>query len=217
MPRTYNKRQNVTQKTQENKQEMQENEIDYKAKAEELEAKLNSLMSMLEKQNAERPQAQTVSVEDKYHRRILVTNISDWGVTLKTSNEGNATQFRLDRFGSTLPISYEDLNKCINTDMRLFTEGYVYINDRDAVQDNYLESYYEKFLDNKTISNIMQFSENELVDMVTNTTPTIQRTICAQIARKMLQNEYVDMNKAHIIGKACTPPIDIFELSKKLG
>lgn len=217
MPRTYNRKQTTNQEIKEINQDKQENEIDYKAKAEELEAKLTSLMAMLEKQNAEKPQGQTVSVEDKYHRRILVVNISDWGVTLKTSNDGNATQFRLDRFGSTLPISYEDLNKCINTDMRLFTEGYVYIKDREAIEDNYLESYYEKFLDDKKISNIMSFSDNELADMIGNTTPTIQRTICAQLARKMLQNESVDMNKAHIIGRACTPPIDIFELSKKLG
>ena len=203
-------------KTQEIK-ETKENEIDYKAKAEELEAKLNSLMAMLEKQNSETPKEPTISVENKYHRRILVTNISDWGVTLKTSNEGNATQFRLDRFGATLPISYEDLNKCINTDMRLFTDGYVYINDREAIEDNYLESYYEKFLDAKKIGDILKFSDAELADMVSNATPVIQQTICAQIARKMLQNESVDMNKAHTIGKACTPPIDIFELSKKLG
>ena len=205
-------------KKQEVKQEKQENEIDYKAKAEELENKLNALMAMMEKQNAEsQPKSQSVSVENKYHRRILVTNISDWGVTLKTSNDGNATQFRLDRFGSTLPISYEDLNKCINTDMRLFTNGYVFINDREAVEDNYLESYYQKFLDAKKIGAIMNFSEQELVEMISNATVTIQQTICSQIARKLLNNDPVDMNKVHIIGRACTPPIDIFELSKKLG
>lgn len=192
-------------------------EIDYRAKAEELEKKLNALMELMEKQNKEAIKPQVVSVDSKYHKRVLVTNISDWGVTLKTSNDGNATQFRLDRFGSTLPISYEDLGKCINTDMRLFTDGYVYINDREAIEDNYLESYYEKFLDAKKISDILNFSEKELTEMVHNTTPTIQQTICTQIARKILQNESVDMNKAHIIGKACEPPIDIFELSKKLS
>lgn len=192
-------------------------EIDYRAKAEELEKKLNALMELMEKQSKEATKPQVVSVDSKYHKRVLVTNISDWGVTLKTSNDGNATQFRLDRFGSTLPISYEDLGKCINTDMRLFTDGYVYINDREAIEDNYLESYYEKFLDAKKISDILNFSEKELTEMVHNTTPTIQQTICTQIARKILQNESVDMNKAHIIGKACEPPIDIFELSKKLS
>ena len=208
MPRTPNSNK---------KQETKETEIDYKAKYEELEKKFNSFMELMEKQTAEAQKTQVVSVENKYHKRVLVTNISDWGVTLKTSSDGNATQFRLDRFGSTLPISYEDLNKCINTDMRLFTEGYVYINDREVIEDNYLESYYEKFLDSKKISNILTFSDKELTDMISDTTPTIQQTICAQIARKILQNETVDMNKAHIIGKACTPPIDIFELSKKLG
>ena len=208
MPRTPNSNK---------KQETKETEIDYKAKYEELEKKFNSFMELMEKQTAEVQKTQVVSVENKYHKRVLVTNISDWGVTLKTSSDGNATQFRLDRFGSTLPISYEDLNKCINTDMRLFTEGYVYINDREVIEDNYLESYYEKFLDSKKISNILTFSDKELTDMISDTTPTIQQTICAQIARKILQNETVDMNKAHIIGKACTPPIDIFELSKKLG
>ena len=205
------------QRTTNTNQHIKGDEIDYKKKADELEKKLNALMEMMEKQNSESQKASVVSVENKYHKRILVTNISDWGVTLKTSNEGNATQFRLDRFGSTLPISYEDLNKCINTDMRLFTEGYVYINDPEAVQENYLETYYEKFLDVKKITDIMTFPDKELAEMVGNSTPTIQQTICAQIARKILQNEPVDMNKAHIIGKACTPPIDIFELSKKLG
>lgn len=202
----------------ESKQPKQTDEIDYKAKNAELEEKINMLMAMMEQQKAtEKPITQSVSIENKYQRRIQVTNISDWGITLKTSAENNARQFRFDKFGVTLPITYEDLCKCINTDIRLFQDGYLYIHDEDAVKDNYLEQYYEKMLDADKISNIMSFSDNEIISMISNASPVIQRTICTQIANKILRNETVDYNKVKLIGKACTPPIDIDDLSRKLG
>ena len=216
MPRTSTKKtvnSNTTTKAQ-------TQDIDYKAKSEALEAQIQELMEQMKSMAASiipAPAAvPVVSVDDKYHRRITITNISDCGVNLKTSQEGNATTFRLDRFGTTIPISVEDLNKCINCDMWLFTEGYVYINDKTAIEDNYLEDYYVKFLDVDKISNIMTFSDSELKNMIANTTRTIQETICTRLATKMQNNEPLDMNKVDVIGKACTPPIDIFELSKRI-
>lgn len=216
MPRTSTKK-TVNSKTT---TKAQTQDIDYKAKSEALEAKIQELMEQMKSMAASMSPAPVavpvVSVDDKYHRRITITNISDCGVNLKTSQEGNATTFRLDRFGTTIPISVEDLNKCINCDMWLFTEGYVYINDKTAIEDNYLEDYYVKFLDVDKISNIMTFSDSELKNMIANTTRTIQETICTRLATKMQNNEPLDMNKVDVIGKACTPPIDIFELSKRI-
>ena len=210
MPRTS------TKKTDNSRANTKSQEVDYKAKSEALEAQIQALMEQIKSMTQNSAPVPMVSVDDKYHRRITITNISDCGVNLKTSQEGNATTFRLDRFGTTIPISVEDLNKCINCDMWLFTEGYVYINDKTAIEDNYLEDYYVKFLDVDKISNIMTFSDSELKNMIANTTRTIQETICTRLATKMQNGESLDMNKVDVIGKACTPPIDIFELSKRI-
>lgn len=208
MPRTTN----TTKKTNSTSAKGAQTNTEDKEKIAELEAKIASLMQMLEQQ-ASKPQ--TISVEDKYRRRVTITSIFNGGINLRTSKDGSAMRFRLDKFGATIPISVEDLNKCINTDFWLFTEGYVYINDQDVVKDSYLEDYYKKFLTPDTIKNLLTFDTAQLVDMVGNATRAIQETICTLIADNMRKGGYVDYNKIKAIGDACDPNIDIVELSKR--
>lgn len=209
MPRTSTKKTNPTTAS---KAEPVQNTED-KERIAQLEAQIAKLTEMLSKQSA---QPQVISVEDKYRRRVTITSIFNGGINLRTSKDGSASRFRLEKFGATIPISVEDLNKCINVDFWLFTEGYVYINDPDVVKDCYLEDYYKKFLTVDTINNLLTFTTEQLVDMVSNTTRPIQETICRQIAEKMNAGGYVDYNKIVAVGNACDPKIDIVELAKRL-
>lgn len=144
---------------------------------------------------------------------IKVISLSDGGVNLKTTNDGNAKVFRFDKFGHVATITYADLQDCIATCRPFIEDGTVYICDKDVVRNNYLDEYYKHFLTVDTINNILSFPQNKIVDMVKNTTPTIQDTLIDLMVKKINNNENVDMNKIDAIGKACAVPCDITALA----
>lgn len=144
---------------------------------------------------------------------IKVISLSDGGVNLKTTNDGNAKVFRFDKFGHVATITYADLQDCIATCRPFIEDGTVYICDKDVVRNNYLDEYYKHFLTIDTINNILSFPQNKIVDMVKNTTPTIQDTLIDLMVKKINNNENVDMNKIDAIGKACAVPCDITALA----
>ena len=94
--------------------------------------------------------------------------------------------------------------------------GTVYICNKDVVRNNYLEENYKHFLTVDTISNILSFNTEQIVDMVKNTTEPIQESIISLIVKKINNGENVDMNKVNAIGNACKTPCDIMALAVKL-
>ena len=148
--------------------------------------------------------------------RISITSITTGGVNLKTSNDGLAKHFRLERLGQTIPIVHEHLINCINTDRWLFEEGLVYINNAMVVKEQYLEEFYPKFLTADKIQHILDFDVDTIGNMVSATTTAIQETIATLVADKINKGEIVDMNKVEIIGKSCKPEIDIRNLANNL-
>lgn len=177
----------------------------------ELKSQISEMMKMIEslKNNS-------INTDIDMSKRVTITSITTGGINLKTNNDGTAKRFRLERLGQTIPIIYEDLINCINMDRWIFEEGLVYINNEKAISENYLEEYYNKFLTLDKITNIMDFDKETIQEMVSNTTPSIQETICVILAQKINNGDYIDMNKIEIIGKSCTPQIDIRDLSAKL-
>lgn len=140
---------------------------------------------------------------------IKVVSLSDGGVSLRTNTNGSGKSFRFDKFGHSISITYSDLQDVIAVNRTFIEDGTVYICDADVVKNNYLDEYYNKFLTVEKITNILSFSKSDIVDMVSNTTETIQETIISLIVKKINNNEYVDMNKVEAIGKSCKTPCDI--------
>ena len=122
---------------------------------------------------------------------------------------GSGKSFRFDKFGHSISITYSDLQDVIAVNRTFIEDGTVYICDADVVKNNYLDEYYNRFLTVEKITNILSFSKSDIVDMVSNTTETIQETIISLIVKKINNNEYVDMNKVEAIGKSCKTPCDI--------
>lgn len=183
----------------------------------ELKAKLEEMMKFIEKMGADKAEKSDISVpleNTSLEMRTLlnITSLSTGGINLKTSINDNGRTFRLERLGQTIPITYEDLVNCINCDRWIFEDGLVYINNEQAVRENYLEENYKNFLTINTITNILDFDKDIISNMIANTTKEIQNTICVLVADKINKNEDVDMNKVSIIEKICD--IDIRELAK---
>ena len=143
---------------------------------------------------------------------INVVSLTDGGVSLRTAPNGGKI-FRFDKFGHSIPITYTDLQDVIATDRAFIEDGSVYICDEDVVKNNYLEDVYSRFLTVNMINNIFSFPTDKIVEMVSNTTETIQESIISIIVKKINNNEFVDMNKVDAIGKACKKPCDISALA----
>lgn len=184
----------------------------------ELKAKLEEMMKFIENMGADKAEKNDTSTtleNTSLEMRTLlnITSLSTGGINLKTSINDNGRTFRLERLGQTIPITYEDLVNCINCDRWIFEDGLVYINNEQAVRENYLEENYKNFLTIDKIANILDFDREIISNMISNTTKEIQNTICVLIADKINKNEDIDMNKVNIIEKVCG--IDIRELAKK--
>lgn len=202
------------------------NDDSLKKENEELKNQLSEMMNMIKDLQASKSEPENVAVEDtdinkletiedvEMNARILVTSITTGGVNLKTSNDGSARHFRFEKLGQTIPIIYEHLINCINTDRWLFEDGLIYISDPNVIREQCLEDAYKKFLTPETIENILDFDINVIVDMVTSTTPAIQETIIDLVANKLNNGGSIDMNKVNAIGTACN--VNIMELASKL-
>lgn len=189
---------------------------------EELKSQLQMILEKLstieEKENTTVSENETVEdYEDDVEtykginplKPIKVVSLSDGGVSLKTNTNGSGKSFRFDKFGHSISITYSDLQDVIAVNRTFIEDGTVYICDADVVRNNYLDEYYNRFLTVEKITNILSFSKSDIVDMVSNTTETIQETIISLIVKKINNNEYVDMNKVEAIGKSCKTPCDI--------
>lgn len=197
-----------------------------KKENEDLKSQLAEMMNMIkdlqtQKTESEKTSAENVNIDTseniedvEMNARILVTSITTGGVNLKTSNDGSARHFRFEKLGQTIPIIYEHLINCINTDRWLFEDGLIYISDPNVIREQCLEDAYKKFLTPETIENILDFDMNVIIDMVTSTTPAIQETIIDLVVDKLNHGGSIDMNKVNAIGTACN--VNIMELASKL-
>jgi len=201
-------------------------DVDIKKENYELKLKLENMMKMIE--NLQSSKIIETKIADKVtnipdeielidmNKRVTITSITTGGVNLKTSTDGTAKSFRLDKLGQTIPIFYSDLLGCIATDRSMFEEGLIYINDKQIVKNEYLEDFYKKFLDINTITNIMDFDTETVKEMVSNTTDAIQETIIILIATKINKGESVDMNMVNTIEKSCKTVVDIRDIANKI-
>lgn len=195
-----------------------------KKENEDLKNQLSEMMNMIkELQNSKNSTSNNIedntkgNAEDvEMNARILITSMTTGGVNMKTSNDGSARHFRFEKLGQTIPIIYEHLINCINTDRWLFEDGLVYISDSNVVREQCLEDAYKKFLTPDKIENILDFDVDTIREMVSSTTDAIQETIVDLVAAKMNKGGSIDMNKIEVIGNACNKKVDIRELANKL-
>lgn len=195
-----------------------------KKENEDLKNQLSEMMNMIkELQNSKNSTFGSIedntkgNAEDvEMNARILITSMTTGGVNMKTSNDGSARHFRFEKLGQTIPIIYEHLINCINTDRWLFEDGLVYISDSNVVREQCLEDAYKKFLTPDKIENILDFDVDTIREMVSSTTDAIQETIVDLVAAKMNKGGSIDMNKIEVIGNACNKKVDIRELANKL-
>jgi hypothetical protein len=221
-------------------EKMQSKEVDatwvetdnLKKENETLKAQMEQMMAMLNEIKVEKDKINesvkvnptTESNEDEFnyveispHKPIAVVSLSDGGVNLRTSKDSSGKTFRFDKFGHKVSITHADLSDVLSTNRSFIEDGTVYICDKQFVNNNYLEEKYRTFLTVDTINNILNFSIEDIKEMVANTTSAIQDTIVSLLVKKINNNESVDFNKIEAIGQECVNPCNIRDLAYKLS
>lgn len=213
MARTSTAKTNAVDETAKTNANLEKENSELKAQIAEMMAMIKDLQTNQQNQNT----SNTVVLQDELRRRVTITSITTGGINLKTNDTGMAKPFRLERFGQTIPIVYEDLMDCINTDRWIFEDGLVYINDQKAIEEQYLEDAYKKFLTADQIRNILDLDDKTITQMVSNSTREIQETIVRLICDKINKGETINLNKVKVVEEACVPPVKIMEVAERLA
>lgn len=188
-----------------------------KNKLAKMEEMLNSLMTERLESSVNQSDFKPVEFEEipeiPLNKTVRIMSLFHGGLNLKTEQSGGQI-FRFEMVGQILPIIYSDLVKILANQRKFFENGYCMILDKDVVKAHYLEDYYKKFIDVKTINNILDYDVEKIEQIFSNTTPVIQQTIVDIIVSKINKNEYVDRNRVLVINKAYGK--DVFELAYRL-
>lgn len=204
--------------SEDNVKKLEEINLALQKQNKDLQNQLNDVMNKMDSilQNKETKvstQDQNTYIEINPLKPIRIVSLSNGGVSLRTSSDGRGRSFTIDKFGGAITVNYQDLQNIIVTDRSFIEQGLIYICDEEVIHNNYLDEYYKNFLTVDTISNILSFDEDKIVNMVSNTTESIQETIISLLVKKINRNEYVDMNKIAAVGQACKNQCDIMQLA----
>jgi hypothetical protein len=152
--------------------------------------------------------------EIKMTKMVRVVSLYHGVLNLKTSSQADAQIFTFNFFGYEQPIFYSDLMKCVNTQRRLFTDGFCYIYDKEVIKAHYLEKQYETLLDKDMLLNFMNY-DSDFIKTRYLQLPIQQRiTLLETIAYKLNDNENIDRNKIDVLAQVAD--VDIYELANKL-
>lgn len=185
----------------------------------ELEQELLELKILLEKQSELLASNKNIpSKEDDFEikltKTIKVVSLYHGVLNLKTSSQADAQIFTFNFFGYEQPIFYGDLMKCINTQRRLFTDGFCYIHDEDVINAHYLTKEYSYLLDKNMLLNFMSYDDDFIKDRYEQLPVQQKITLLETIAYKLNKNENIDRNKIDILAKKAN--VDIYQLADKL-
>ena len=109
--------------------------------------------------------------------------------------------YRFESFGKTMQIPFPDLNAIVQTQSKLFEEGYLYINDARFVKAAGLQSAMENILTKEQILKIVYSDEPDYMDLFKKATSEQRRHIADILIDEINNGKEFDMNKINKISK----------------
>lgn len=183
-------------------------EVELENKVNQLEETLKNLMNTIQNNNSNKTEnikPETIEYEDDedipFNKSVKVMSLIDNKLTVSTEGDGKGIKYDFVKFGQVRGILYEQLISIVNNNESFANEGIFYIMNPKVVKVLGLEEQYKKILDKKTIENVLDLGEDEIVKFFKGTTKSIQETIVSILKNKIINQEYVDYNKVNIISK----------------
>jgi len=134
--------------------------------------------------------------QNKY---IRVTSLCNSVLNLSTEKYGKGKNITFNRFGQTRNVTYQMLEEIVNANRKLAENGRFFIQDEHAVRLLMLEEDYEKILDEKTITAIVDNKLANLLEVFKMTPKKQQDHVVSLIVKKVVNGGNADYNHLHAI------------------
>lgn len=196
-------------------------EIDYKAEYERLMKESEELKKIKVENKKSDDQIEEENNGDlsiSPSKMINVTNLFFGELYL----EGIHGVISFPTFGVTRPMTFDDISHAQSRARTFAEEGYFYIHDKNAVKLLFLEDNYQHFIKKDKIKNILNLSENQIEDLIKNTTIVIKDTIANMIIDGLVKDDklehqnkkFTDKNKIVFVGNVLNK--DLIGLAKTI-
>jgi hypothetical protein len=197
------------------KKEDQANQKSY----EDLEAELNELKNLvkslvsskqtevvLEKDVHSLPKLKIQPLQEEYsevspNKRIKIISLFDGILVLTTGQYGQGKPYTFNKYGETKNIIYSDLSEILHYQNRFAEMGLFYICDDNVISNHGLYDSYQKLLSKEIIDNLLDYNRQEMNELFKNSTDMQKEQIASIIARKIANEEDVDLNKVDVLSK----------------
>ncbi|NLY47348.1 MAG: hypothetical protein GX053_15410 [Tissierella sp.] len=196
---------------------LKENQM-LKEKLDSLEDKFATLLGMFEQQsksqsnsnNNANAQDEKEDMQDNLNIQIprdynvVITSLFTGKMTLKANNK----RIPLPYFGSTMPVTYEDLTYIVANHRRLAEERAFVINDDNVVKALYLQDFYKNKIDANTLQNIISLPEDKLRSLYDSLSKILQESVIDLVIDKVKSGQLADRNKISIFSELSGKDID---------
>jgi len=137
--------------------------------------------------------------EDKKTKRtIKFVNMTSGGFTIR----GNRL-YHLDKQFDSISFSESEAKTIIANMPQSIANGFLYIADKDFVEECELDGVYETLIDEKTLRNLLNNDSSEVCNIYKNASDEQKKIIVDMIINKKINKEPVDANILVELGNLC--------------
>lgn len=162
-----------------------------KNKVEDMESKLNLLMTQLSTMMAQS------QIQSRPHdqKEIKVVSLVPGKLILSTTGKADGRMYKFEHQFDFCLIPEQDLKEiCLTGMQKAARKGKFYIEDQDFVRENGLASYYSKMLDQAGLTNILSLNVKDFKEKFNSILPTQRSIIEDMVGNKRINGESVDAN-----------------------
>jgi hypothetical protein len=129
---------------------------------------------------------------------MRVTSLCQGNLYLTTGEYGTGQLMEFSKFGQTRTMTYDTLEKIVNSNRVMAEKGRYYIQSKKAVRQLMLEDVYEDILNVEAIEALVNGKEPNMIEIF-------------KLAKKAQQEQIVDMIIKNVLNGA---PVDYNQLNK---
>jgi hypothetical protein len=208
---------NTTQRT---KAELEKENDTLKNSVTEMQEQMKQMMEQMKQmQNEPRYAAQG----DITTRKIPVISLLHNPAILSTERFGAGVPYEFPEYGCERKIKYTDLERIValcktiafetNVEYSFFERGCFYIDDKEAVEELGLGSFYEKMFTKKMVDDCINLKNETVINIFKTANDTVKESIVRAIIENINKGYNYDLNLLAIFSKVYGK--DIQELAEK--
>lgn len=145
------------------------------------------------------------------NKRIKVISLYDGLLILVAGQYNQGKPYRFTKYGETKNIVYSELAEILHYQNSFAEKGYFYICDDNVVSYHGLYDAYQNILSKDVIDNLLNYDKKEIIELFKRSTKNQQEEISSLIAKKIANDEEVDLNKIKILSDIAN--IDIVQIA----